>query len=301
MRIRKYHLDPAGSRTRIAAAVAATAALLALAGCATFNTYNAESHALSQPITVDGTTDDWPGEMYVVPGERMSVGFQNDGQFLYIAVLIEESFQRYQIMSQGLTVWFDPKGGKEKAFGIRYPLGFPPGKRPAAKTGAEGEGLTLPDLPEGALSELEIVRSEKEPARRLRVAEAKGLEIKVVPGTGLLVYEMKIPLRADAAHPLAVGASPGAVIGIGFETPKFDASSLPRSGPIGDTGGVNRPPSGGMGGRGGMGGMGGAGGAGGRSGRMGPAEPLKVWAIVQLSPGKSGAPSDVRSIAKIVD
>jgi uncharacterized membrane protein YgcG len=275
------------------------AVILALAGCASFNTYTTESRPLTQPITIDGRTDDWQGELFVVPGERMMIGFVNDGHFLYVAVLVEEAFQRNLVLYQGLTVWFDPKGGKEKAFGIRYPLGLPPGERPAPKMGAEGEGLTPVDLPEGALAELEIIRSEKEPPQRIRVADLKGVEVKVTPSTGLLVYEMKIPLAADADHPVAVGTLPGRTVGIGFETPKFDASSIPRNSGGGMPGGGGG--RGGGGGGGGRGGMGGGGGMGGRGGMMGLAEPLKIWAIVQLAPGKGVAPADVRSMAKIPD
>jgi hypothetical protein len=47
--------------------------------------------------------------------------------------------------------------------------------------------------------------------------------------------------------------------------------------------------------------MGGAGGMGGRGGMMGLAEPLKIWAIVQLAPGKGVAPADVRSMTKTPD
>jgi hypothetical protein len=296
MGIRKHGPRPARTRPRAAAAAAIAAALLALAGCATFNTYTTESHAVSQPITIDGLTDDWPGELYVVPNERMSIGYQNDGRYLFVAMIIEDSFQRYQVMSQGLTIWFDPKGGTVKSFGIRYPLGLPPGRRPAPRPGAEGEGLTLSNLPDDALAELEIVHSEKEPGRRISVVDAKseGLEIKVVPGTGLLVYEMKILLATDAAHPLGIGAPPGSVVGIGFETPKYDPSAAARPAPAGGTGGAGNPPTGGMSGRGGYGG---SGGMGGRSGLMGLSEPLKIWAIVQLAPAKGGAPAAASSAA----
>jgi hypothetical protein len=293
---------PFSMRTAIVGALAA--GILAMAGCASFNTYTTESRPLTQPITIDGRTDDWQGELFVVPGERMMIGYVNDGRFLYIAVLVEEAFQRYQVLYQGLTVWFDPKGGKEKAFGIRYPLGLPPGERPAPKMAAEGEGVTPVDVPEGALAELEIVRSEKVPPQRVRVADLKGVEVKVTPSTGLLVYEMKIPLAVDAEHPLAVGTPPGGTVGIGFETPKFDVSSMPRGNTGGGPESGARPPGGGgtgggMGGRGGS--MGGAGGMGGRGGMMGLAEPLKIWAIVQLAPGPGAASADIRSIAKIPD
>jgi hypothetical protein len=274
--------------------ISGAAVLLALVGCATFNAFTTDSHAPNRVITVDGMTDDWPGEMYVVPNERMMAGFQNDGSYLYVALVVEDAAQRFQIVSRGMTVWFDPKGGKEKAFGIRYPLGLPEKERKPARVDPKGEGLTMPDLPDGALSDLEIVRSVKEPPRRMPVADVKGLEIKVVPGTGLLVYEMKIPLAADAAHPIAVGAKPGSVVGIGFETDKPEAANLMRGDPGTDpAGGYGGGRGGGMGGRGGMSG---GSGPGGRGGQMMSAEPVKIWAFVQLAPAKAPAPAPAASV-----
>jgi uncharacterized membrane protein YgcG len=273
---------------------ALAAGILTLAGCASFNTYATESRPLTRPITIDGRTDDWQGELFVVPGERMMIGFVNDGRFLYIAVLVEEAFQRTEVLYQGLTVWFDPKGGSEKEFGIRYPLGLPARERPIGRVTVEGEAPRPVELPEGALSELEILHSEKEPPQRLLVADLKGVELKVTPSTGLLVYEMKIPLVADIDHPLAIGTAPGRTIGVGFETPKPDTSSLPGGASGAGMGGGGR--GGGMGGGGRGGGMGGAGG---RSGMTGLAEPLKIWAIVQLAPGPGAASAGIRTTAKI--
>jgi len=284
MDIRIRGFRPAGAGGRAAAAAVLASALLVLGGCATVNMYDTESHVLSQAITIDGLTDDWPGEMYVVPNERMSIGFQNDGRYLYLAMIVEDSVQRYQVVTQGLTIWFDPKGGTAKTFGIRYPLGMPPGRRPAPRPGAEGEGVSLPNLPDEALAELEVLRSEKDPGRRISVVDAKaqGFEVKVVPGTGLLVYEMRILLAPDAEHPLGIGAAPAAVVGVGFETPKVEASNAQRGAPAGNTGGTGNTPTGGYGGRG-------YGSGGGRGGMMGLAEPMKIWAIVRLAPAKGGA------------
>ncbi len=249
---------------------------LSLAGCQTFNTYSTESRAPGQQIIIDGNTDDWRGDLFVVDRMRLELGFLNDRENLYICLLTTDNFIRAQIMTQGLTVWFDPKGETNKVFGIRFPLGLPPGER-KIPVGYNPEGPDLENLPKPPMTEMEILRSEKEAPQKLPLEEAKGIEVKVVPSSGLIVYELKIPLISTEQHPLAVGAEPGKPVGIGFETSKLDLGQSARRRPGGVTGG--RPPMGGAPGQEGMGGF--------SRGYQMP-EGIKIWAIVSLAQGQSG-------------
>jgi hypothetical protein len=249
---------------------------LGLAGCRTFNTFSTESRPLDHQVIVDGKTEDWQGDLFVAEGERIELGFLNDRENLYVCLLTTDNFVRAQILTQGLTVWFDPKGKTDKIFGIRFPVGLPPAERkmPLANN---PEGPDLENLPKVPMTEMEIIRTEKEPPQKLNVAEAQGIEVKVVPSSGLIVYELKIPLIKTEQHPIAVGAEPGTTIGIGFETQKFDLSQMPRR--RGGIPGGGRPPMGGGPGQEGMGGYG--------RGFQIP-EGLKMWAIVSLAQGQSG-------------
>jgi hypothetical protein len=250
---------------------------LMLAGCRTFTTFSTESRPLDHQVIVDGKTEDWQGDLFVAEGERIELGFLNDRENLYVCLLTTDNFVRAQILMQGLTVWFDPKGGTNKVFGIKFPVGLPPGER-KMPLGDNPEGPDLENLPKVPMTEMEIIRSEKEPIQKLNVAEAQGIEVKVVPSSGLIVYELKIPLVKTEQHPIAVGAEPGKTIGIGFETPKFDPSQMPRR-RVGGIPGGGRPPMGGGAGQEGMGGYG--------RGFQLP-EGLKMWAIVSLAQGQSG-------------
>lgn len=250
---------------------------LGLAGCRTFNTFSTESRPLDHQVIVDGKTEDWGGDLFVAEGERIELGFLNDRENLYVCLLTTDNFVRAQILMQGLTVWFDSKGGTNKVFGIKFPVGLPPGER-KMPLGDNPEGPDLENLPKVPMTEMEIIRPEKEPAQKLNVAEARGIEVKVVPSSGLIVYELKIPLVKTEQHPIAVGVEPGKTIGIGFETPKFDPSQMPRRRGGGIPGG-GRPPMGGGAGQEGMGGYG--------RGFQLP-EGLKMWAIVSLAQGQSG-------------
>jgi hypothetical protein len=249
---------------------------LGLAGCRTFNTFSTESRLLDHQVIVDGKTEDWGGDLFVAEGERIELGFLNDRENLYVCLLTTDNFVRAQILTQGLTVWFDPKGKTDKVFGIKFPVGLPPGER-KMPLGDNPEGPDLENLPKAPMTEMEIIRSEKEPPQKLNVAEAKGIEVKVVPSSGLIVYELKIPLAKTEQHPIAVGAEPGKTIGIGFETPKFDPSQMPRR-RMGGIPGGGRPPMGGGAGQEGMGGYG--------RGFQIP-EGLKIWAIVSLAQGRN--------------
>jgi len=259
--------------------------ILALAGCSPITTYVMDSLPPELKITIDGKTDDWRGALSVLEDGNASIGFSNDQEYLYVCLIAEDELGRAQIMMQGMTVWFDPQGGTKKAFGIKYPLGISPGERPMRPRGERGE-VGFEDFPQEALSELEIVTSEKETPQKMPVEEAKGIEIKAVPASGLMVYELRIPLIQTEEHPFAVGAEPGKKIGVGFETGKFNPGKMPGR------------PSGGLSPRGG-----GSGPGGGRMGGLGmmPETPkgLKIWAQVQLSLGKSGGRMELWSVAKI--
>ena len=82
-----------------------------------------ESTWKDRDITLDGKGGDWQGAKYYFEEFAVSVGLINDTRHLYVSMMTENPLIRAQIMRQGLTVWIDPKGGKSKTFGIRFPLG----------------------------------------------------------------------------------------------------------------------------------------------------------------------------------
>jgi hypothetical protein len=117
----------------------------------------------------------------------------------------------------------------------------------------------------------------------LGVAIASGSE------EGVLVYEIRLPLKSSTEHPYAVDAAPGSTIALGFETPSDPPAREGRGpgGGMGGRGGGTGGPGGGMGGRGG--GMGGPGGGMTRGGGRGDfpggqAKPMKlVWVSAKLA------------------
>jgi hypothetical protein len=266
-----------------------------LAACSSFRTFQVESRPPEHQIVIDGKSDDWAGHLFVVEGQKISVGFLNDRESLYICLRTDDSGMQRQILRSGLMVWFDPKGGKNKTLGIKFPVGMTPNEMRMWR-GEEQEDTEAPSEFGGNLTDLEIYRPGKGEPDSLDIADAKGIEIKAAPVGKHFVYELRIPLAPSDQDSIAVSAPPGRTIGVGFETGKFDPNGLPRrpSGMIGGTGGM--PPTGAFGGFGGRGGMG-------RAGRLRPNEPqipenLKVWATVELAAGEGPKPAEVRSLAR---
>jgi hypothetical protein len=263
-----------------------------LAGCSSFKTFQIESRPPGEPVLIDGQADDWSGRLFVVEGQNVALGFMNDREFLYICLRIDDPGMKRQLLRSGMTVWFDPAGGKNKVLGIKYPVGL--------KSGGEGtwrvedpEDVEAPGEVGGNLTDVEITRQGISKPEVMDIAEAEGFELKASASGSNFVYEIKVPLSKSGNCPASLGAAPGGTVGVGFETGKFDFNSLSRRppGPAGGTGAM--PPTGAYGNRGG--GM--------RPGQMHPNNPefpeeLKIWATVELNPGGDPAPANIQSLSR---
>ena len=227
-------------------------------------------------ITVDGKSADWRGAMLFFEDDNVSVGLLNDENFFYICMIVENQFMRTQMMRQGFTLWFDPDGGKEKTFGIKYPLGMQ-----ASGTGMRGDEQSMErsrQAPRRPMVELEVLGPGKDEVKKMPIAEAKGIDIIVEFSSGMLVYELKVPLIQSEQHPYAIGAEAGSSVGIGLEAPKMKRSDMSGQMSGGrERGGMTSGMRGGAGGRGMPGD--------GRRPQM--RKHLKIWAVVQLASNNS--------------
>lgn len=229
-------------------------------------------------IKIDGYQDDWRDALTYLEKKKISVGLFNDDSFLYACIVTGDRRIRSQLLRRGFTIWFDEKGGKDKKFGIRYPIGMEdmgPTKM-GEMMGDQQEGR-IRDLQLSRLNDVEILGPGKEDRRREAISQLKGLEIKLVTNVDLMIYEIKIPLFYDDQNSFSVASNPGDIVGIGLETAKIDKEFMREQ--MRETGG------GGMeGGRGGMRGGGRRSGGGGRpGGGMQMPEQLDFWAKVELA------------------
>ena len=224
-------------------------------------------------ITVDGKNADWLGAMLYFEEDNVSVGLLNDEDFFYICMIAEDQFIRAQVMMQGFTLWFDPNGGKEKIFGIKYPLGMQASDLPGIMRRDEQSMERPRQAPRRPLNDLEILGPGKDEVKKMEIKEAKGIDVSIEFSSGLLVYELKVPLIRSMQHPYAIGAEAGSSVGIGLETSKLELRDMRRA----ISGGTGREgPPGGIRGGPGVRGM-----PGGRRRQM--PRPLKIWAVVQLA------------------
>ncbi len=280
-------------------------------------TLRIESVWSTEAPTVDGKLADWSSPMVTLGSTPLSLGVQNDGQFVHVALASSDQATRMMLGAAGFTVWMDPSGKNKKSFGItvpptlaggrgmrgRGPGGGPPPDQSGApaRPGQEGQkdpaqgGPGGPGGPAvGAITSIEVLGASKDDKRRFELAYARtiGLDVAARAAEGVLVYELKMPLAVSESQPYGVKSSPGATIGLGIET-----ADLARPEGRGEGGGRGRggmgggPPGGGGGGMGGgmggggggqPGGMGGGPPGGGREG-MRELKPVKVWTVVQLA------------------
>ncbi len=269
--------------------------ILGLAACGGVTTYVIDSRPPGRQIAIDGRADEWVGALCTIA--NVEVGFLNDRDYLYISFISDDQALRRAIARSGLIVWFDPNGGSARALGIKYPLGMASRPNRGGPTDRENPGQPTPEAP--AMSEpgaaLEILKPAGKSGvsrQRMDIADLKGAEIAVsmAADSDTFVYELKIPLNEDAAHPLALGAQAGKTVGIGFEVAKPS---------LGGGGGRPRGVPGGGGIPGGGGRTGGMYGGGRRGGRMGAgdrgdfesAEGLKIWTSVRLAASSTPAPA----------
>jgi hypothetical protein len=265
------------------------------------NRVRIDSHWRDRDVVVDGSDAEWPGPLVQIDDKQpLSVAAVNDAESLYLVFTVSDQATRMQILRQGLIVWFDPGGGDKKQFGIKFPVGMEGGGM-GGRFGGGGRGRRAGSSGDRTPSEgddpgnadrfeppnrLELLGPKKDDARSFSADRVPGLEVRIGQAQGSLVYELKIPIAKTTEHEYAIGTKPGALIGLGLETPKPESSREGSGGMGGGGGGGMGRPGGGMGGRGG-GGMGGrrGGGGGGGGGEVRP-KPIKAWALLQLAAGR---------------
>jgi hypothetical protein len=166
-----------------------------------------------------------------VKGQKFSVGLVNDDTALYVCLVTKDRVPYTQIVRQGLILWIDPASGKKRAFGIQFPIG---GVRPPR--GMEGPGDTVAPSytppPPGGQEAIRILGPKPSDAKDLLMDETGGIRARVGIRGDLLVYELKVPLKRDAAGPYAVNVEPGGTIRLGLQTPEWRGPMPVVSSPV---------------------------------------------------------------------
>ncbi len=251
-------------------------------------------------ITIDGADPgaEWENARHYFKEEKVTLGLMNDGDYMYLRISTRDRATQAKLM-QGLTIWLNPKGNKNKYFGIRYPMGRSAQYAAAVRKqdGGQTEGGRVPegdappkdgdDGPQGqppdgnkpgaasqrdsmkmmmgsALGTIELIGPGNDEQNMLFTTDAEKLGIlaRINVENGNMVYELRVPLKPTGSSPYGISETDVGKIGIGFVSAAMAANMQgKKSGSRGGSGGRG----GGMGGMGG-GGMGGGMGGGGMGG-----------------------------------
>lgn len=181
---------------------------------------NLQSKWRDRYIVIDGKDNEWQEcRLY---NDRMTgtdIGIYNDDDYMYIYFSTMDLDIQRAVVTQGFFIWFDETGGKNKALGIRYPIGG----QPRSQGGREAPNGSGPGGKAYSVGELQILTSEKDSGKTLKVGEAARLDINVRIATdqgGKLIYELKMPLKKTDKIPYAVVPSQLNRIGVGVMTAK---------------------------------------------------------------------------------
>jgi hypothetical protein len=200
-------------------------------------------------VTTDGMDLEWSHASLFA--EKVALTLLNDSNYMYIRLYSRDRALQAQVLGNGLTLWFDPEGGKKKIFGIHFPIGMAQRDMPLiSPTGMNDYEMRTERMLEALTDEMEILGPDEKDTARISLAEARmhGIEVGLGCSKGNLVYELKIPLAQEDENSFAVGINRAGVdtttvIGIGFETPEVKREDMKKRM---EEGGMPGPPPGNM-------------------------------------------------------
>ncbi len=170
------------------------------------------------PPKVDGSADAWAPFLRPLGDLPMVIGVQNDADYLYLCVKTSKPALKSQLLSTGLTAWANGKGKNNiaKGYGVRYPL-------IKAKKGSEDEGgmQEPPPAEEGSeakapspLPQFELIGPTQDDRRLVDFADDQPVAAALGDDSGVMVLEMRIPLKPSDAMPLVMGVTPGTPVAL---------------------------------------------------------------------------------------
>lgn len=289
--------------------------MLGLLGCS--SAVQLTSDWKKSEIVIDGKQNDWEGSLYDLKKVNVTIGVRNDSENLYLCFISYDQSVGRQIMSGGFTVWFDPSGGTDEQYGIKFPVGRPKGSRaqmPDKNSGGEnnppgdfGSGDNAPPMPGNdnsasigqggnddkimpmllnAQHELQFLGPEEKDVQQASTLELKTVKVQIGMTQKAFVYELQVPLQKTIDFPFTLTPTDKKnILSIGFKTEENSMGGMggPGGGPGGPGGGGHPPPGGGPGGAPPPGGSPGGSG-GGRGGKnSNSSEPIDIWAKVTLA------------------
>jgi hypothetical protein len=82
-----------------------------------------EGHYQDSPVTADGIPSEWKIPLrFTNSAYTMQYNVTNDDQNIYVAVSSFDDITQLRILRSGMTIYFDPKGKKNKDISLHFPI-----------------------------------------------------------------------------------------------------------------------------------------------------------------------------------
>lgn len=210
----------------------------------------------SSPIIIDGKQTDWQGKTNYFPDYKAAIGVENDNDYLYLCLAVNDTGKVFQLFNRGFTVWIDPDKGNEK-LGILYPIGaINSGEFMPFRNQSPGGRRERPDFEKifnemkMKQNEIRIVNGDNFPLTSYYRNDTSVVHVDIGTQMGLLVYELKIPLSKNITGQHNFNLKPGDELDVGFESGDINRENFKSGGFKMENGKGNIPPEGGIEGRG---------------------------------------------------
>jgi len=210
-------------RTRLRAFAAFAALILGSALTAGAGQAVVASVWTGQPVAVDGLRGDWQGAALTEwKKNAVSFAFRNDGETLYVLLVIQDPKYKSTIEQTGVTLFFDAKGAKAKDYGILFKrLRLNPEEYIAhlEKRGpvSDEDKAGIRQKAGFYLFHHQVLDRKGKPVPAASEASARPAVFKYAPDGQAVAYEFSVPLLRGSDLVAGVAPEPGGAIAVGFE------------------------------------------------------------------------------------
>lgn len=199
-------------------------------------------------VSIDGSSADWTS-LHIVGSPSLALGAQNDHENLYLCLTTTDPDIQTQILFAGFTVWFPSSHDGARPFGIQFPLR----QDRAVRVDERDQFEAMFQAFEPRMISLLIL--EGSDRQQFSVLQAPGIQVRIGLTSGLLVYELQVPIKTGSAAPYAAIPAADNTVAVNFETtppnrdellagstrPGRSARRGPGGGPTASIGGSEMP------------------------------------------------------------
>jgi len=181
-----------------------------------------ESAWTSQPPAIDGLRNDWQGTALTDwKKDAVAFAFRNDGETLYVLLVIQDPKYRSSIEGTGVTLYFDAQGAKAKDHGILFKkLRLDPEAYIAylEKQGpvADEDRAEIRRKAGFFLYHHQVLDRKGKPAEAVSEALSRPAVFKYAADGKALVFEFSVPLLGESDLAAGIGSGPGGAVSVGF-------------------------------------------------------------------------------------